>query len=93
VQVLRAGLRFPRTRRAGRGWKFYTVRRIRGEKAEGFGLIIVIPTEAERDRYYNADGSLSQLGKAENAKIQPIVDEMNKLGTITADPYIDWLVY
>jgi hypothetical protein len=75
------------------GWKFYPVRRIRGEKAEGFGLITVIPTEAERDRYYKADGSPSQLGKAANAKIQPIVDEMNKLGTITADPYIDWLVY
>jgi hypothetical protein len=75
------------------GWKFYPVRRIRGEKAEGFGLIIVIPTEAERDRYYNADGSPSELGKAANAKVQPIADEMNKLGTITADPYIDWLVY
>jgi hypothetical protein len=44
-------------------------------------------------RYYNADGSPSELGKAANAKIQPIVDERNKLGTITADPYIDWLVY
>jgi hypothetical protein len=75
------------------GWKFYPVRRIRGEKAEGFGLIIVIPTEAERDKYYNADGSPSELGKAANAKVQPIADEMNKLGTITADPYIDWLVY
>jgi hypothetical protein len=31
------------------GWKFYPVRRIRGEKAEGFGLVIVIPTEAERE--------------------------------------------
>jgi hypothetical protein len=75
------------------GWKFYPVRRIRGEKAEGFGLIIVIPAEVERDRYYNADGSPSELGNAANAKVQPIVDEMNKLGTITADPYIDWLVY
>lgn len=75
------------------GWKFYPVRRIRGEKAEGFGLIIVIPTEAERDRYYNADGSPSELGKAANAKVQLIVDEMNKLGTIAANSYIDWLVY
>jgi hypothetical protein len=75
------------------GWKLYPVRRIRGEKAEGFGLIIVISSEAERDKYYNADGSPSELGKAANAKVQPIVDEMNKLGTITADPYVDWLVY
>lgn len=55
--------------------------------------MIVIPTEAERDRYCNADGSPLELGKAANAKVQPIVDEMNKLGAITADPYIDWLVY
>jgi hypothetical protein len=55
--------------------------------------MIVIPTEAERDKYYNADGSPSELGKAANAKVQPIVDEMNKLGTITANSYIDWLVY
>ncbi len=54
-----------------------------GEKAEGFGLIIVIATEAERDKYYNADGSPLELGKAANVKIQPIMDEMNKLGTIT----------
>jgi hypothetical protein len=83
----------PAYEKTWRGWKFYPVRRIRGEKAEGFGLIIVIPTEAERDKYYDADGSPSELGKAANAKIQPIMDEMNKLGTITADPYIDWLVY
>ena len=75
------------------GWKMYPVRRVRGEKAEGFGLIIVIPTEAERDKYYNADGSPSELGKAAIAKVQPVVDEMNKLGTVTADPYVDWLVY
>ena len=75
------------------GWKLYPVRRIRGEKAEGFGLLIVIPSEAERDKYYNADGTPSELGKAANARVQPIVDELTKLGTITADPYVDWLVY
>ena len=41
---------------------------------------------------YNADGSPS-VGKAANVKIQPIMDEMNKLGTITANSFIDWLVY
>src|SRR5262245_3056957 len=74
------------------GWKYYPVRRIRGEKADGFGVLIVIPSEAERDKYYNADGSLSELGKAAMAKYQPTRDELAKLGTITADPYVDWLV-
>ena len=82
-----------RVRETWPGWKFTRSGESGGEKAEGFGLIIVIPTEAERDKYYNADGSPSDLGKAANAKIQPMMDEMSKLGTITADPYIDWLVY
>jgi hypothetical protein len=83
----------PGFERARPGWKFYPVKRIRGEKADGFGLIIVISSEAERDKYYNADGSDSELGKTANAKVQPILDQMNKLGTMTSDPYTDWLVY
>jgi hypothetical protein len=75
------------------GWKAYPVKRVRGEPVEGMGLLIVIPSEAERDRYYKADGSDSELGKAANAKAQPIVDELGKLGTVTADVYTDWMVY
>ena len=36
---------------------------------------------------------LEGFGKAANAKVQPIVDEMNKLGMIAANSYTDWLVY
>jgi hypothetical protein len=75
------------------GWRAYPVKRVRGEKAEGMGLIIVIPSEKERDKYYKADGSDSELGAAANAKLQPVLAELGKLGTITADPYIDWVVY
>jgi hypothetical protein len=74
------------------GWKAYPVRRIRGEKAEGLGLLIVIPTEADRDKYYNADGTDSELGKAANAKVQPLITEMGKLGTLASDVYVDLLV-
>jgi hypothetical protein len=75
------------------GWKAYPVKRVRGEKAEGMGLIIVIPSEKDRDKYYKADGSASELGAAADAQIQPVLAEMGKLGTITGDPYIDWVVY
>ncbi len=54
---------------------------------------MVIASEAERDKYYNADGTDSELGKAVNAKVQPIYDELKKLGTFTSDVYTDWLVY
>jgi hypothetical protein len=75
------------------GWRAYPVKRIRGEKADGMGLIIVITSERERDKYYNGDGSDSELGRAAAAKLQPVSDEMTKLGTITADLYTDWVVY
>ncbi len=83
----------PEYEKAWLGWKAYPVKRVRGEKADGMGVIIVIPSERERDKYYNADGTESELGKAANAKVQPIFDEMRKLGTITEDSYIDWVVY
>ena len=83
----------PELEKSRPGWKAYPVKRVRGEKADGMGLIIVIPSERERDKYYNADGSDNELGRAANAKLQRVTDEMKKLGTITADPYIDWVVY
>lgn len=83
----------PQVERHRTGWKLYPVKRIRGEQADGFGVMFVIDSEANRDRLYNADGSSSELGKATEAKIQPIRDELKRLGTITADVYTDWLVY
>lgn len=75
------------------GWRVYPVKRIRGEGADGFGVMFVIDSEANRNKLYNADGSPSELGKAIDAKLQPIRDELQKLGVITADVYTDWLVY
>lgn len=83
----------PEMERSRPGWKAYPVRRIRGEKAEGFGIIMVIVSEAERDKYYNADGTESELGKAANAKVQPVLDQLNELGTFSSDVFTDWLVY
>jgi hypothetical protein len=75
------------------GWKFYPVKRVRGEKADGLAIIIVVRSEAERDKYFNADGTATELGKAVTAKLAPIRGEMDKLGKETKDVYTDWLVY
>ena len=76
------------------GWKWYSLKRIRGEKAD-MGLLIVITSEGERDKYYNTDGTDSELGKASNTKLNllPVFDELKKLGTITAGVYTDWVLY
>lgn len=73
------------------GWKVYLIKSIRGENPDSYGLLYVIKSEKDRDKYYNPDGSDSELGKAVTEKMQPIMDEMAKLGTIDTK-YTDWLV-
>jgi hypothetical protein len=73
------------------GWKMYLVKSIRGEIKNGFGLIFIITSEKDRDKYYNNDGSPNELGKSVIEKMNPVMDEMNKYGTVTTT-YTDWLV-
>ena len=73
------------------GWKAYLVKGIRGENANSFGLIYVIESEEDRNKYYNEDGSQNELGNSIVEKVQPIMTELNQLGTYTTE-YTDWLV-
>ena len=73
------------------GWKAYLVKGIRGENANSFGLIYVIESEEDRNKYYNEDGSQNELGNSIVEKVQPIMTELNQLGTWTTE-YTDWLV-
>jgi hypothetical protein len=83
----------PALEKALTGWKCYLIKRIRGDNAPTYGVMIVISSEKERDKYYNADGTDSELGKAANKTIEPAVKEMEKFGTMPNDRYIDWLIY
>jgi uncharacterized protein Veg len=73
------------------GWKCYIVKSIRGEIKNSFGLIIVIKSENDRDKYYNADGSYTELGNSLMERYKPITDELKKLGTMTTT-YTDWVI-
>lgn len=73
------------------GWKVYLLKGIRGEETNNFGLLYVIKSEKERDKYYNPDGSDSDAGKALNEKLKPISEELAKLGTFTTK-YTDWII-
>jgi hypothetical protein len=72
-------------------WRVYLLKGIRGESNNSFGLLYVIKSAKERDKYYNADGIDSELGKSMNAKLKPVLDELGKLGTL-ATKYTDWVV-
>lgn len=71
--------------------KVYLVKGIRGENINNFGAIFVIKSAQDRDKYYNADGSDTELGKSLNMKLKPVLDELAKLGTYTSK-YTDWIV-
>jgi hypothetical protein len=72
-------------------WKCSVVKGIRGENPDSYGLIYVIKSQKDRDKYYNADGTDSELGKQASAKMKPVLDEMLKMGTFTSK-YTDWVV-
>jgi hypothetical protein len=72
-------------------WKVYVLKGIRGESTNSFGLLYIIKSAQDRDKYYNADGSDSELSKSVNAKMKPVSDELVKLGTLTTK-YTDWIV-
>jgi len=72
-------------------WKYYLVKGIRGENPDSYGMIIVIKTQKDRDKYYNPDGTDSELGKQANEKLKPVMDEFTKMGTYTSK-YTDWVV-
>jgi len=73
------------------GWKVYLVKSLRGENPDSFGLIYVIESEKDRDKFYNPDGTASELGQAVTEKMQPVMDEFAKIATISTK-YDDWLV-
>jgi hypothetical protein len=74
-------------------WKSCMMKSIRGvDPKDTFGVIYIVDTENDRDKYYNSDGTDSEMGKQVSAKMQPLLDDIDKYGTIDKDIYVDWLV-
>ena len=64
--------------------KVYLLKGIRSESNNNFGFLYVFKSAQDRDKYYNANGDYSELGESANAKLQPVTDELEKLGTLTS---------
>ena len=73
------------------GWKVYIVKSIRGDVKDSYGMLMLVKSQKERDKYYNTDGSNSKAGNSADEKLKPVSDEMKKFGTFTTT-YTDWLV-
>jgi hypothetical protein len=73
-------------------WQVYLVKSIRGNINENsIGMIHVLKSDNVRSKYYKADGTQTELGISTNAKIKPVMDELEKLGTVERT-WTDWIV-
>ena len=73
------------------GWKGFIVKGNKGEHVNEIGMVWYIESMKDYNKIYNNDGSETDEGKAVFEKMQPIWDELEKLGTWTST-YTDWLM-
>ena len=73
------------------GLKNYSAKGIRGENVNGYAWIVLFESEEIRNKYFNEDGSFTELGNSANEKLQPAFEELNTMGTFTRS-YTDWIV-
>jgi hypothetical protein len=66
------------------GVKCYVAKGVRGECLNCFSFIRTYKSKADQDKYFNEDGSSTEIYKAINEKLKSLMDELGKLGTYTA---------
>jgi len=81
----------PALEKARPEWKYYVTKGVRGENNNEIGMIAVVKSEKDRDKYFNADGTVGELGLKANEKIKAYNEELNKLCTWTSK-YTDWVI-
>jgi hypothetical protein len=64
---------------------------LRGEGADKFSYMFIFKTEADRNKFFTADGKMSEFGTSVFAKTKTVADDLAKLGTMKG-VYTDWLV-
>jgi hypothetical protein len=74
------------------GWKLIPLKSLRGEvPKDNLGMLFIINSEKDRDKFYNPDGSPSDISKVTDEKMKSYNDKMDKLAT-TESIYTDWIV-
>jgi len=71
--------------------KCFLTKVFRGECENCYGVIIVWKSEADWNKFWKKEGGLTDLGQAAMDKLQPLINELEKLGTITSK-YTDWII-
>jgi hypothetical protein len=84
----------PAYEKAFPGIKMYLIKSLRGQDSSSIGVIYMFNSEADRNKYFNNDGTMTQLGTAASAKLSDIGKEFGNYETssMAPDKYNDWLV-
>lgn len=80
---------FPELNKLMDGVTFFGLKGDRGENENGFATLVYCESEDVRNKYWPGDGSRSEEWAAVREKIQPLMDEMEKLGTYTT-VFTEW---
>ncbi len=87
-----SGKYLPELNKMDPDWQAYLVKGIRGNIfADNYGLIHVMKSEQVRAKYYNPDGTQTDLAKSNMEKLKPVLSGLNKLGTYVYT-WTDWVV-
>jgi hypothetical protein len=73
------------------GWKGVLVKGNKGGHVNEYGIVWYIESMEHYYKYFNKDGSQTDENEALNEKTQPIIDELEKLGTQTSK-FTDWVI-
>jgi hypothetical protein len=73
------------------GVKLFLVKGLNREVKDEYGKIFIIESKEVYNKYWNDDGSYTEVTAAIVEKVQPLLDEGNKLGT-TTDVIADWVI-
>jgi len=63
--------------------KCYLAKGIRGECANCYSFVRTFKSKKDQYKYFNEDGSSTEITKAITDKLKPLMDELGKLGTFT----------
>lgn len=76
------------------GIKLYILQGKRGECENCLGILYLLESDEVRNKYFAAEGQLSEAGKAASEKMKELNEENNKYikGSDAPDKYTDWIV-
>ncbi len=73
------------------GWKVLLMKGDRGENENSYALMYYIESVEARDKYFDSEGQMNDVGNSALEKMIPTMEELDKLGTYTRE-YTDWVI-